>query len=71
MFGHILWQLGNWPNGIIVGNLIASVVWSSLFEWRLRVHHKAATARHKTALDELSGQVRSMSDRLRAVTGNE
>jgi hypothetical protein len=28
-----------WPNGIILGNLLASVIWSALFEWRLRVHH--------------------------------
>jgi hypothetical protein len=38
--GHILWVLLGWPAGIILGNLLASVVWSSIFEWRLRVHHK-------------------------------
>lgn len=40
MFLHILWQVFNWPAGIIVGNLLASVVWSSLFEWRLTRHHR-------------------------------
>ncbi len=37
--GHVLWEIFNWPAGIIVGNLLASVVWSALFEWRLRKHH--------------------------------
>lgn len=37
--GHVLWQLLGWPYGIILGNLLASVVWSALFEWRLRSHH--------------------------------
>lgn len=37
---HILYEIGGWPNGIIVGNLMASVVWSAVFEWRLRFHHK-------------------------------
>lgn len=38
--GHVLWILWNWPNGIVVGNLLASVIWASLFEWRLRRHHR-------------------------------
>lgn len=37
---HILWIIFNWPNGIVVGNLMASVIWASLFEWRLKAHHK-------------------------------
>jgi hypothetical protein len=37
---HILYEIFDWPSGIIVGNLLASLVWSSVFEWRLRVHHK-------------------------------
>lgn len=37
---HVAWQLLGWPAGIILGNLLASVVWSSVFEWRLKVHHK-------------------------------
>lgn len=36
---HILWVMFNWPSGIVVGNLIASVLWASIFEWRLKVHH--------------------------------
>jgi hypothetical protein len=37
---HVIIEILGWPNGIIVGNLMASVIWSSVFEWRLRVHHK-------------------------------
>lgn len=41
--GHILWELLYWPGGIVVGNLIANVIWESprlgLMEWRLRKHH--------------------------------
>jgi hypothetical protein len=33
-----------WPGGIILGNLLASVVWSSVFEWRLRKHHEKIKA---------------------------
>jgi hypothetical protein len=33
-------ELLGWPAGIIVGNLIASVIWSALFEWRLGVHRR-------------------------------
>jgi len=25
---HILWVLFDWPNGIVVGNLIASMLWA-------------------------------------------
>ena len=35
---HILWQLLGWPAGIILGNLLASVIWAGLAEWRLTVH---------------------------------
>lgn len=37
---HVLWEIGNWPNGIVVGNLMASVIWASVFEWRLRIHRR-------------------------------
>jgi hypothetical protein len=37
---HVLWELLYWPGGIILGNLLASLIWSSLFEWRLTKHHK-------------------------------
>lgn len=41
--GHVLWEVFDWPGGIIVGNLLASVVWSSVFEWRFRKHTKKIT----------------------------
>lgn len=47
-FGHVAWQLLGWPAGIILGNLLASVVWSSIFEWRLGVHRKKT----ENAVDE-------------------
>lgn len=37
---HVLYEICGWPNGIIVGNLMASVIWASAFEWRLRIHHR-------------------------------
>jgi hypothetical protein len=40
MIKHVFLILLGWPYGIILGNLLASVVWSSVFEWRLRVHHR-------------------------------
>jgi uncharacterized membrane protein YciS (DUF1049 family) len=39
MIVHIFLELLGWPYGIILGNLLASVIWASLFEWRLRIHH--------------------------------
>lgn len=38
--GHIAWQAFYWPGGALVGNLLASVIWSSVFDWRLKHHHK-------------------------------
>lgn len=40
MIAHILGQMFRWPDGNVVGNLLASVIWASAFEWRLRVHHR-------------------------------
>jgi len=37
---HVLLVLFGWPNGIVLGNLLASVIWAVLFEWRLRIHHR-------------------------------
>jgi hypothetical protein len=38
-YHYLVITLVGWPDGIILGNLLASVVWSALFEWRIRVHH--------------------------------
>ena len=53
MIGHILWEIFNWPAGIIVGNLLASVIWSSVFEWRLRKHHKKVHESFREHVKEL------------------
>lgn len=46
-------QILSWPNGIIVGNLLASVVWSTVFEWRLRVQNKLLKMHADTRHNEL------------------
>lgn len=50
-------EILSWPNGIIVGNLLASVVWSAVFEWRLRFHRKAIKAHIDSKHDELKTHV--------------
>lgn len=55
-----------WPGGIIVGNLMASVVWSAVFEWRLRIHRKAVkkdmAAHHDSIVDNVSIRIRDLFD---------
>lgn len=45
--GHVLWQLFNWPNGIVVGNLIASLLWAAPafihLHRKLNRHHRETT----------------------------
>lgn len=37
--GHVLWQMFDWPNGNVLGNLIASLIWAlpalAHLHWRL------------------------------------
>jgi hypothetical protein len=39
---HILWVMFNWPNGIVLGNLLASAMWAvpafAHLHWRLGKH---------------------------------
>lgn len=42
-YHYFFYTLLGWPSGIILGNLLASIVWSALFEWRLRAHTKRTT----------------------------
>lgn len=46
-------QILSWPNGIIVGNLLASVIWSAVFEWRLRVQQRLLNHHHEAKIEEL------------------
>jgi hypothetical protein len=43
MIGHIIWQLFYWPAGIVLGNLLANIIWESpsqiIHARRLRKHH--------------------------------
>lgn len=58
--GHILWELLYWPGGIVLGNLIANVIWESprtvMLEWRLRKHH------NKTAKSEDMDHIKDLLD---------
>jgi hypothetical protein len=41
MIGHILSQMFAWPQGIVVGNLIASfLIWFPHYIWLLKSHRK-------------------------------
>lgn len=51
--GHLLATLFSWPNGIVVGNLIASAIWAPIgiihLDRLMRRHHAqqiAQAARH-------------------------
>lgn len=52
-FPGVMFTLLGWPFGIILGNLLASVVWSSVFEWRLRIHHNRTRAGTDAVADAL------------------
>lgn len=45
----VLWQLFSWPNGVLVGNLLASIVWQPAFFWHLyrkmNQHHDEVVAK--------------------------
>ena len=59
-------EILNWPNGIIVGNLLASIVWSLIFEWRLRIHRKGVQkdllAHHDSIMDKVYDGIRDLFD---------
>lgn len=40
MFHHIISEMFAWPQGIVVGNLIASAITSTIVVIRNEVHHK-------------------------------
>lgn len=40
MIAHIIVEMFAWPQGIVVGNLIASAITSSIVAMRNEVHHK-------------------------------
>ena len=40
---HVLSELFGWPNGIVVGNLIASAIWAAPALWHL---HRKLDAQH-------------------------
>ncbi len=45
---HILWIMFNWPNGIVLGNLLASMIWGipalTRIHSKLNKHHQVQLA---------------------------
>jgi hypothetical protein len=48
--GHVLWELLDWPSGIVVGNLIASAIWQP---WIFRSLHQKMNTHHDEVKDLL------------------
>lgn len=50
MVGHILYEMFSWPQGIVVGNLIASVLWATPalihLHRKLDRHHREQMRHH-------------------------
>lgn len=53
--GGLLSTLFAWPNGIVVGNLIASALWAIPVAGRLFWHHRRAAAELAAVRSELAG----------------
>lgn len=51
MARHFLWVLFNWPNGIVVGNLIASAIWGVPSMWHL---HRKINRHHQWHVNQQS-----------------
>ena len=51
--GHILWEMYDWPGGIVVGNLIASAITSVALYVKLHLRLKK---QHREQLEKLDTQ---------------
>lgn len=53
--GHFSWQLFYWPGGIVVGNLIANMLWEwpsqGIHYWRTHRQNKKQTEHIKIHID--------------------
>lgn len=49
--GHVLWELFDWPGGIVVGNLIASVLWAAPALFHL---HRKLDRHHREVQQQLA-----------------
>jgi hypothetical protein len=52
MIGHLLWQMFNWPNGVVLGNLIASAICGAPALWHL---HRKINRHHQWHMDKANG----------------
>lgn len=50
--GHILWQIFYWPGGIIVGNILANIIWEPSRATVARFQLKHQTTSLKAHTDE-------------------
>lgn len=59
--GHILWEMFQWPVGIVVGNLIANIIWewpSQGIHWlRTRRQNRKQTAHLEKRINEVNANV--------------
>ena len=57
--GHIFHELFSWPNGIVVGNLIASALWATPalihLHRKLDRHHELLKEVHRAAKEKAEG----------------
>jgi hypothetical protein len=55
--GHFLWILFQWPQGIVVGNLLANIIWEwpsqMIHYWRTHHQNKKQTKQLKAHINEV------------------
>ena len=62
--GHFFWILFAWPQGIVVGNLIASVIWATPAFIHL---HRRLGRQHA---ERLAQAARHHHEQMKAITGS-
>lgn len=62
MVGHILWELFDWPSGIVVGNLIASFMWAA--PTLIHLQRRINKADNSDLVSHLIGRVEALHDKV-------